>query len=111
MEKLISAKVAARETIKARLENEIPPINEAIQKAMEKGVIRIYYDGPISKATRKMLKRAGYVVRNWKEVDMKTEIMWNSSYNKAIRKASEVKKIEKNLNLEMVEPQEPQTTR
>lgn len=105
MLKIISSKVAARKTIKAKLQKEIPPINNALEKAMANGEIRIYYDGDISKPTVKMLIKAGYVVENWDVWDVKTEISWCRSYNKLSDNDSEVEKLAKELDLEIVEMQ------
>lgn len=105
MLKIISSKVAARKTIKAELQKEIPPINDALEEAMANGEIRIYYDGDISKPTVKMLTKAGYVVENWDVWDAKTEISWYPSYNKFSNDDSEVEKLAKELELEIVEMQ------
>ena len=105
MLKIISSKVAARKTIKARLQKEIPLINEALKKAMDNGAIRIYYDGDVSKPTVKLLKKAGYVVANWDVWDVKTEISWFHSYNKLSDNDSEVEELAKELELKIVEIQ------
>lgn len=105
MIKIIAAKVAARKTIKARLEKEIPLINEVIQKAKEAGDIRVYYSGEISKATVIMLEKAGYVVNHWDVWDVKTEITWYPAYNKLVDNPSEVEKIAKEAGLDIVEMQ------
>lgn len=107
MLKIISSKVAARKTIKAKLQKEIPPINDALEKAMANGETRIYYDGDISKPTAKMLEKAGYEVKNW-DVFGNTEISWYLSYNNFSDNDSEVEKLAKELDLEIVEMQKPQ---
>ncbi len=105
MIKIIAAKVAARKTIRARLEKEIPQINEAIKKAKEAGEIRVYYSGEVSKATVTMLEKAGYVVNDWEVWDVKTEISWYLAYNKLVDNPSEVEKIAKEADLHIVEMQ------
>ena len=105
MLKIISSKVAARKTIKAQLQKEIPPINDAIKEAMANGDTSIYYDGDISKPTVKMLTKAGYVVEHWDVWDVRTEITWYPLYNKLSDNDSEVEKVAKELNLEVVEMQ------
>lgn len=105
MIKIISSKVAARKTIKARLQKEIPPINEKIKEAMENGEIRIFCDEKLSEPTVKMLKKAGYVVEGWNTLGVKTEIAWYHSYDKLCENQSEVEKIAKEVDLEIVEVQ------
>ena len=107
MLKIISSKVAARKTIKAKLQKEIPPINDALEKAMANGETRIYYDGDISKPTAKMLEKAGYEVGDW-DVLGNTEISWYLSYDNFSDNDSEVEKLAKELDLEIVEMQKSQ---
>ena len=52
-----------------------------------------------------MLTKAKYYVRNWDVFGAKTEILWSSSYNKISDDDSEVEKIAKEINLEIVEMQ------
>lgn len=105
MLKIISSKVAARETIKAILQKEIPPINNALKKAMDNGAIRVYYDGNISQPTVKMLTKAGYVVEHWNVCSVKTEISWVSLYNEFSDNDSEVEKLAKEIDIEIVKMQ------
>ena len=95
------------------MQKEIPPINDALEKAMAKGDTSIYYDGNISKPTVKMLTKAGYFVEDWDVWDVRTEITWYSSYNKFSDNDSEVEKLAKELGLEIVEGevQKPQNSR
>lgn len=72
MFKLISAKMAARKSIKKTLEKEIPLINEAIEKAIANGKAEANYEGEISRPTVKLLTKAGYVV--WKMEDYNSSI-------------------------------------
>ena len=113
MLKIISSKLAARKTIKAQLQKEIPPINEAIQKGIDSGKTRIKYDGDISKPTVKLLKKAGITVEDWELWDVRTEIAWSDAYAKLSDSDPEVEKLAKELNLEIVEVevQKPQKSR
>ena len=74
MLKIISSKLAARKTIKAQVQKEIPPINEAIQKGIDSGKTMIEYDGDISKPTVKLLNKAGITVEDWNLWDVKAKI-------------------------------------
>lgn len=106
MLKIISSKVAARKTIKAKLQKEIPPINNAIEEAMAKGETTIdEYDGDISKPTLNMLVKAGYDVENWNMLNRKPRISWHHSYCDCSDNDSELKELAKELNLEIVKMQ------
>ena len=106
MVKIISSKVAVRKTIKAQLQKEIPQINDAIEEATAKGETIIEeYDGDISKPTRNMLEKAGYVVECWNMLQVKPRISWHHSYHDCSDNDSELKKIAKELDLKIVEIQ------
>lgn len=103
MLKIISSKLAARKTIKAELQKEIPLINKAIQKGIDSGKTMIEYDGDISKPTVKLLEKAGISVEDWGLWDVKAKISWYDAYSKLSDNGSEVKKLAKELNLKIVE--------
>lgn len=111
MEKIISAKEAARQTIKARMEKEIPPINEAIKKAMANGFNYIYYDGIVSEETAMTLKKAGYLVDDWDKNGVSTEISWRFTCNKLTKDDSEFESILREVGLDIVKMQQPQKIR
>ena len=106
MIKIISSKIAARDTIKAQLEKEIPPINESIGEAKADGKTIINYVGDISEATVRMLDKVGYEVNGWAGNE-KAQISWSRTYGELCENAGEVEKIAKELNLEIVEVQQP----
>ena len=102
MLKIISAKVAARKTIKVQLQKEIPPLNEAIEKAIAEGETIIdEYDGDISKPTLKMLEKAGYMVENWNALGAKPRISWHLSHYDCSDNDSEMEKLAKELDLKI----------
>ena len=105
MFKIITSKVAARETIKAQLQKEIPLVNEAIAKAMSDGQTKTYYRGDISKPTVKMLNKAGYRIDNWDIWDAPTEIFWYTSYEKIVDNDSQLDEIAKEANIDIVNVQ------
>ena len=106
MLKIISVKVAARKTIKAQLQKEIPLLNDAIEKAMAEGETTIEgYDGEISEPTLRMLKKAGYSVENWNMLNAKPIISWHFPYCNCCENDSELEKLAKKLDLEIVEMQ------
>ena len=78
MLKIISSKLAARKTIKAQLQKEIPP-----------------------------------TVEDWNLWDVKAKISWYDAYSKLSDNDSEVEKLAKELDLEIVEieVQKPQKSR
>lgn len=102
MFKIISAKLAARETIKAQLAKEIPLLNDAISKEMKKGRTFLYYDGEISEPTAKLLEKSGFHVR--KLLD-RTDIRWDDAYDDLCENEKELKKImDIELKIEIVCP-------
>ena len=105
MFKTISSKIAARQTIKAQLERELPPINDAIKEAKEAGKLYTHYDGEISKVTFKLLTKAGYCVENWNVWNATTRIDWCASYHKISDSAEEVVKIAQEADIKIVEVQ------
>lgn len=102
MLKIISAKVAARKTIKVQLQKEIPPLNEAIEKAIAEGETTIdEYDGNISKPTLKMLEKVGYMVENWNALGAKPRISWHLLHYDCSDNDSEMEKLAKELDLKI----------
>lgn len=91
MIKIISSKIAARDTIKAQLEKEIPPINEAIGEAKADGKTIINYVGDISEATVRMLDKVGYEVNGWAGNE-KAQISWSRTYGELVKKLAKLKK-------------------
>jgi len=81
MLQLISSKVAAWNSIKARLQHEVPLINEAITQGKSNGESSIFYDKYLSRPTIILLLDAGYVVENLNMCDLKTKISWNPKIN------------------------------
>ena len=105
MLKFISSNVAARKTIKAQLQKEIPLINEAIEKAIANGKDSIRYNGNLSKPTVKLLTKANYLVNNLDSYNVKTVISWHNSYYTISDSDSELEKLVKELDIEIVEMQ------
>lgn len=105
MFKLISAKMAARKSIKKTLEKEIPLINEAIEKAIANGKAEANYEGEISRPTVKLLTKAGYVVENWDIWNATTKILWYEQYNKISESEAEVETLAKEDGVEVTKIQ------
>ena len=106
MFKIISAKLAARETIKAQLAKEVTLLNDAIKEKMKKGETDLNYDGDVSKATAKLLEKSGFQVRDLYPLTGKiTYISWNYMYNELCDDKKElVRIIEDELKIEIVCP-------
>lgn len=63
MIRLIKAKIIARETIKARLQKEIPMINKLIEEAKNEGKFTVPINvNDYSSSTRALLEKEGYKV-------------------------------------------------
>lgn len=63
MIRLIKAKIIARETIKARLQKEIPMINKLIEEAKNEGKFTVPINvNDYSSSTRDLLEKEGYKV-------------------------------------------------
>ena len=78
MIKLIEAKCVARQTIKERLQAEIPKLNELIKKASEEGKFCVVINiNDYSESTRVLLKKAGYKVEydyiSWAHLGVKID--------------------------------------
>lgn len=78
MIKLIKAKCVARQTIKVRLQAEIPKLNELIKKASEEGKFCVAINiNDYSESTRVLLKKAGYEVKydyiSWAHLGVKID--------------------------------------
>ena len=106
MFKIISAKLAAREAIKAQLAKEIPLLNDAIKEKMKKGETDLNYDGDVSKATAKLLEKSEFQVRDLYPLTGKiTYISWDYTYNELCDDKKElVRIIEDELKTEIVCP-------
>ena len=90
MIKLLKAKIAARETTKARLQKDIPMINELIKNARE--------NGKYSQAARTMLEKAGYKVEY-------NCISWAHLLVEIEKNEKELMKIAKDAGVEIVDVQ------
>ena len=93
MIKVISAKVAARRTIRTKLEREIPSINKALEDAMNNGDTTLEYKGKISIPTVKMISKAGYLVEHSDVEEMNTLISWKENYFRSSKNPFEVERI------------------
>ena len=106
MFKIISAKLAARETIKAQLAKEIPLLNDAIKEKMKKGETDLNYDAHASQPRATLLRPPGFQVRDLYPLTGKiTYISWNYMYNELCDDKKElVRIIEDELKIEIVCP-------
>ena len=99
MIKLLKAKITARETIKVRLQKEIPMINELIEKARKDGkccaTINI---NDYSRSTEKLLEKAGYKVEYG-------HISWAHLAVSIDEKEKELMKIAKDAGVKILEVQ------
>lgn len=105
MEKIITSQEAARETIKTKLRNEIPKINDVIKEAMSTGQHSTKWAGALSNATIIMLEKAGYYVDNTGKYGVYAEISWDSTYDEIVGNTSELEKIVEKLKIGVVKVQ------
>ena len=99
MIKLLKAKIAARETTKARLQKDIPMINELIKNARENGKCYVTINiNDYSQAARTMLEKAGYEVEH-------NSISWAHLMVEIEKNEKELMKIAKDAGVEIVDVQ------
>lgn len=101
MVEIMSAESVARETLKMVLENEIPLVNKAIEKAKEDGLRTTFVKRNLSAATKRLLKKAGYYVDD--DITNSTEISWEAQYNNLITNDKFIEKVAEEIDIRIVD--------
>lgn len=99
MIEIMTAEAIARETLKNTLAEEIPIVNERIRVAKENGTKICYADQEFSRATRRMLVKAGYEVESERG---STSISWEGVYNKLMDDEEMVEEIYNEIGIKIV---------
>lgn len=99
MAKLVTAKKAARETVKASLKSQIDWCNKKIAMAMKEGRADTHLGFILYVETRQLLENAGYYID-----DSGTHISWKKEVDAILENATQLAEVAKEAGITVIKP-------